>query len=338
MGSAGGDPVLLAVYELRGFREPEGARHLTRPRHVHCAGVSFVAGRVVVVADKVSGHLVEVELSAPLLGGGGGGGGGGLGGGGGGGGGGGRGGGGAAAAAAGGGGGGGAGAGGEGRACAHPGPSTPSPHTPACVGCKAGSVAPPGGPIAAESRSVAAGAVGHVAAEGTATRADPHEAEAASPGGAVLDDPAPQMLSDEAAAVSVRRGGSSGRSSGASAAAWPSRRGVSVGSCAARRTRRTRVATAQPARSVSGSSPLEKPSLASHVVRAMLARPRSRPLPPPLPSPRGGSMRSTRSSCRVRGRGAWAEMRQALPDRNGRAVRPFFSAEPKGRGRRARLG
>jgi len=105
MGSAGGDPVLLAVYELRGFREPEGARHLTRPRHVHCAGVSFVAGRVVVVADKVSGHLVEVELSAPLLGGGGGGGGGGLGGGGGGGGGGGRGGGGAAAAAAGGGGG-----------------------------------------------------------------------------------------------------------------------------------------------------------------------------------------------------------------------------------------
>ena len=25
MGSAGGDPVLLAVYELHGFREPEGA-------------------------------------------------------------------------------------------------------------------------------------------------------------------------------------------------------------------------------------------------------------------------------------------------------------------------
>jgi len=29
MGSAGGDPVLLAVYELRGFREPEGARPLS---------------------------------------------------------------------------------------------------------------------------------------------------------------------------------------------------------------------------------------------------------------------------------------------------------------------
>ena len=29
MGSAGGDPVLLAVYELRGFREPEGARTLS---------------------------------------------------------------------------------------------------------------------------------------------------------------------------------------------------------------------------------------------------------------------------------------------------------------------
>mmetsp|Transcript_24207 Transcript_24207/g.77689 ORF Transcript_24207/g.77689 Transcript_24207/m.77689 type:complete len:567 (+) Transcript_24207:41-1741(+) len=64
MGSAGGDPVLLAVYELSGFREPEG--------------VSFVAGRVVVVADKVSGDLVEVELSATLLGGGGGAGGGGA--------------------------------------------------------------------------------------------------------------------------------------------------------------------------------------------------------------------------------------------------------------------